>query len=409
LKDGMALAPYTGLVATNCKNCSTADPVNNFWMGRSLHTASDNISSLQLVYANWFLTHTPSVADQGGGTTATYTAAIEYPVGVFTQVKFAGSVSGTAASGATLTSDAVAVTIPQGKNFYVRTYRVHAAGSFNAPFNGFGSTLNQALGDTCAIGTTSAVADQTMGGTIVNSGGASGYAMITPTAIIGTTTRATYFVIGDSRVDGGGPLIVGQNTVTNPCVGEIGPSFFNNDVGFMVSAIGMDIASNWSTGLYTLSPALAAYCSDVISNHSINDFTLGSTAAQLIAMQQTIRGRFSGKRYWTCTVAPDTASTDDWRTLVNQTIFAQDPARQAYNKAVRAGLPGMYGFIDIAMRVETQPNTGFWLVNGDGHYMTADGVHESTRATALISSTPMGIPLSVGNLGGNGGLIGIGL
>lgn len=389
----MSLAPYLGLVATNGKNCSGSDAVNNFWMGRSLHTATDNITSLQLVYANWLLTHSPVVEDLPGGTTATYTAAIEYPAGTFTQVKFGGSVSGTAASGASLTSDAVAVTIPYGANFYVRTYRVHAAGAFMAPFNGFGSTLNQTQGDCCTFGTTNAVTDQTMGGTVVNTGGASGYAMLTPTAVIGTTTRATYFVIGDSRVDGGGTLIVGQNTVTNPCVGEIGPSMFNDAVGFIISAIGMDIASNWSTGLYTLSPALAAYCSDVVSNHSINDFTLGSSAAQLIAMQQTIRGKFPGKRYWTCTVAPDTASTDDWRTLANQTIFAQDPARQAYNAAVRAGLPGMYGFIDMAMRVESPVNSGKWLANGDGHYMTADGVHESTRATALISSTPLGIPV----------------
>ena len=406
----MSLAPYTGLVATNCKNCSSGDAVNNFWMGRSLHTATDNIASLQLVYANWILTHSPSVEDLGGGTTATYTASIEYPVGVFTQVKFGGSTSGTAASGAKLTSDATAVVIPQGAQFFVRTYRVHAAGSFLAPVNGFGTTFGQAAGDACTFGTTNAVTDQTMGGTVVHTGGASGFDMLTPTAIIGTTNRPTYFVIGDSRVDGGGTLISGQQTATNPCVGEIGPSFYNANVGFIISAIGMDMLSNWSSGLYTLSPGLAMYCSDVVSNHSINDFTTGSSAATLIANHQTLRASsaFAGKRYWTCTVAPDTASTDDWRTLANQTIFAQDPARVAYNTAVRAGLPGMYGYFDIAAKVESSLNSGKWKVNGDGHYMTADGVHESTRATALITSTPFGLPLAVGNLGANGGLLGIG-
>lgn len=394
---------YTGLVATNCTNCNAYTASNAYFMSRSLHTAAVNILSLSLVFANWAITFTPSAEDIVGGTTATYTASIEYPIGVFTQVKFGGSVSGTAASGAKLTSDAVAISIPAGANFFVRNYRVHAAGSFNAPYTSWGSTLNQAAGDACTFGNSAAVTDQTMGGVIANT---APYIMAPPAAIIGSTTKPTYLLIGDSRVAGAGPLITGSQTATNPCVGELAPSFFNAGLGAISSGNPGGI-NFWVAGDFPLSATLAQYCSDVVSNHSIDDVTNNESAAQIVANHQAMMaGTFAGKQYWVCTIAPYTTSTDSWATLGNQTPFNAgfETVRLAYNAIVRNGLPGAYSYIDIAAKVESSLNSGKWKVTGAANYATGDGLHESFNGTALITASKIGLPISFGllNIGGLG-------
>lgn len=395
------MMPYTGLIATGCTNSDGAQGSANYFMSRSFHRAAVTISSLKLVFANWSI---PVTGDLPGGTTATYTASIEYPIGTFTQVKFGGSVSGTAASSATLTSDAVSVAIPIGAQFFVRNYRIHAAGAFNAPFTTWGSTLNQAAGDACNYGTTAgAVPDQTMGGAVTNS---LNYIMAPPIAIIGITSRPTYFVIGDSRAQGAGPLIVGEQTTTNPCVGELAPALFNGNLAAINSAAPGGIY-RWVAGQYPLSATLAQYCSDVISNHSIDDITNGESAAQLVANHQTMMaGAFAGKQYWVCTIAPYTSSTDSWATLGNQTPFNAgfETVRLAYNAIVRNGLPGTYSYIDIAAKVESSLNSGKWKVTGAANYATGDGLHESFNGAALITAGPIGLPISTGllNVGGLG-------
>jgi hypothetical protein len=395
------IAPYTGVVATNCSNVRGGSTTDSSWMSRSLHTAAVSITALQLVFANWYINIT---ADVAGGTSATYTASIEYPAGSFTPVKFSGASSGVAASGATLVSDSTAVSIPAGASFFVRNYRVHAAGSFKAPYTSWGATFNQSAGDACTHGSGSAVTDQTLGGTVVNT---TAYWMAPPVAIIGTTNLPSYLVIGDSRITGFN-TVLGQQTDTNPCTGELSPSLFNAGIGFIASGLPSDTAAYWAAGDYPLSQGLATYTSDVISNHSINDLNNSGTAAQLLANQQTLRSvNFAGKRYWICTLAPYTTSSDSYATLANQTVVSSNAQRIAYNTAVRAGVPSMFGYLDIASRVESSLNSGFWKVNGTANYATADGLHESPNATALIAAVPLGIPSPQLLLGGNGGLLNI--
>jgi hypothetical protein len=345
-------------------------------MTRSLHIAADNIASLQLVFANFYIALGGEV---GGGTTATYTASIEYPVGTLTQVKFSGSVSGTAAPGALLVSDAVSVAIPQYASFFVRNYRVHAAGSYAAPYTQKGSTLNSAAGDNCNWGSTSGVTDQTMSGTVVGRGVP--YAA-PPVAIIGPTSVKSALIIGDSRVYG---VNVVPSTPTNPGVGELAPSFFYASVGHIASGLASDKAAYWAAANYPLSANLAQYCTAIVSNHSINDLLNGETSAQLVANQQTMMAAFSSKAYFPCTIAPRTTSTDSWATLGNQTAGSENAQRVTYNTAVRAGIAGATGYFEIADSGESSRNSGLWLVNGTANYATQDGVHESEAADLTLS------------------------
>lgn len=373
--------PYLGCIATHGVIGEAMSAVNNFFMTRSLHVASDSITALQLVFANFAMNSNGEIP---GGTTATYTASIEYPAGTFTQVFFAGSTSGAAVSGALLVSDPVAVAIPVGASFFVRNYRVHAAGSFAAAFTPFGSTLGNAAGDVCHFGTSSAVTDQTLGGTITNS---SGTTSSPPAAIIGMTGNPSAFLIGDSRIVGAGGAQ--QTTPTNPAIGETEMPFFPFPMGSIRAGCTSDQAIFWVRGRHSLAQALGnAYCSAVLSNHSINDIETGISAAQLAGRHQVIGGGlFPTKRYYVCTLDPYTMSTDSWATVANQTPqnATFELQRVAYNTLLRnGGFSGMTGFFDLAAVTESSMNSGRWIANGTPQFYTAEGLHPTFQATALL-------------------------
>jgi hypothetical protein len=332
-------------------------------MCRSRHTARDNLDSLRLVYANWYQ------SESNGGSTAAVTASVEYPIGVYTQVGFAGTGAATLTAGATVTSDTVPVAIPDGADFFVRTYFINSTG---VPINAIPG--DYANGDACEIGTS--VDDKTMSGTIgVTNPGAN--LLYTPVAIIGYTTKPTFALVGDSRVIGGSDSVAGDTTGDMGCIARsIGAAY-----GYMNMGNGGEFAQTF-IATHAKRLALAAYCSHVVVEYGINDIGSGRTAAQVYADLQTIWGYFTGKTVIQQTITPYTSSSDGWTTLAGQTPQSIVAARPALNDLIRATPIATARYVEVADVVESSRNSGKWKV--PGYADLVDGIHETYVANAAI-------------------------
>jgi hypothetical protein len=369
-----SLVPYTGVVATGCKILSNVNTDNKQMMSRTRHFARAHIRSLNLLYANWYVDGT-SLAEINAGGVREITATVEYPVGVFTRVKFGGSDSGIVAAGANLISDAVSVYIPRGAEFWIRTY---AVGSDDIIYRG---QLDQLAGEACAYGA-AGIDDLTNGGVITSNNGTSN--AYGPTAIIGQTTFPTIFNIGDSRDYG---LHDTLNALSNAGTFEraLSPYF-----GFISAARSADKASSFVSS-HDKRMALAGYCSHAIVHHGINDLSNGATAAQLITDIEAIIGYFSIPVF-TATLEPHTDTTDNWATLENQTPRSTNANRVTFNDAVRAGLTGAAGYFDIADAVESGRNSGLWKANGNAKAYTDDGTHATRFGYQIIQDSDVVAP-----------------
>jgi hypothetical protein len=85
---------YTGQLATRSFVPQINSTSNKQMMSRSRHISRTTITSLAIVVANWYVSHSTLIEVANGGP-ATITASVEYPAGTFTQIKFGGSASGT--------------------------------------------------------------------------------------------------------------------------------------------------------------------------------------------------------------------------------------------------------------------------------------------------------------------------
>jgi hypothetical protein len=370
-------APYLGQVATGCRPAFTASGSFQQLQGRSRHIAMDNITSLQLVYSGWYITNpnaNAGVAEVNSPGNVTLTASIEYPVGTFTQVKFGGSASGTLLPGANLVSDAASVNIPMGAAFFVRVFQQAPSGILN-----IGGVSSSGFGEACNIGTTGQLTDLTMSGTITNNNPTLKFL---PSAIIAQTSRPSFVLFGDSRVQGiakdsysDGSVLLGDYERT------IGKYF-----GFMNLALGGERASNAAAGTCAKRIGLAQYASHVACNYGINDFTNSATAAQVQTDVTTLRALLAGKPFYHGTVSPVTTSTDGWVTTGNQTVTASNGPRVTFNTAVRQCFAGAIdGYFEVADAVETARGSGIWKAG-----YTTDGTH-GEQVACLAVRTAQGV------------------
>ena len=110
-----------GNIATRCSLPTTVAAGQYYMNNRRRHFTATPITSLQLVIPNFYISQA-SGFEVGAGAATTVTASIEYPDGVYTQVKFSGNVSGTIPNLNYLVSDLTNVYIPAGASFYVRNW-----------------------------------------------------------------------------------------------------------------------------------------------------------------------------------------------------------------------------------------------------------------------------------------------
>lgn len=363
------LPAYLGEVATNTTLPNAQMGGNVQSMNRTGHHALSDISQLQIVYPNFFLT---GAAEVGTGT-ATITASIEYPVGVITQAIFpptsagSGGVTGTIAAAGMITTLPINISIPKGALFFVRTWMANASG---VPLISNQSTSST---DQSSLFSGSTTPDLTLGGAVGNTAAGTTY---TPAAIIAVTTAQSVAFIGDSRTTGNADSFSGYYGS-----GELAKAF-DGPNGATVAytafdAAGGEMVNFAQANTYFNSKKLLNFYTNIIIQYGTNDMQLGTrTAVQVLADAQTIRALFPSRTWLICTVAP---RTTDATNVTPVTGFAQT---EAYNASLRAAVPaGFAKVLDIATVVENG-TTGLWKSAS----LTSDGTHE-TPAGYLLEYT----------------------
>ena len=354
-----------GIVGTKgaAPAASIASAIN--YMLRTASFATDNLRSFKVAWANWYANEqVPANAS-----VLTISASIEYPAGTFTQIKFGGAVSGSAPAGTTLFSDFINLNIPNGAQFWVRYFMSTSA---TLCYAGAG-VPNVTLGEACSQGGT----NQTMGGIVPNNAN-----LLLPfLGIFGPTKKRSIVIIGDSRQAGFDDNFL----AANGAYGEMPTGL--NQYGWINLGISGAQGSQYLSSAGPLRAQIIGFCTDLVNAYGVNDIFIGGASnAALKATQTSIATLYPTKRSFLTTIDPETNSTDNWATLVNQTVHAQEAVRVAYNTDVRAGtVPGYIGSFDCAAVSESSLNSGKWKVDGTANKYTLDGVHQSPFCYRLYS------------------------
>lgn len=343
---------------------------------RSGHYARSNVTAVKLLFPNWYidgLLMNQTWEEKPLGTQSLL-ASIEYPLGQFTRVKFAGADTGIVPAGGSLLSDATSIGISNGDMFWVRTVLTGGGTLFESgeSFESSPAIYNAVtFGDTCDVNN---AADNTMGGPY-NGAANDGY-IYRPAVIAAQTSNAAPLILGDSKShgSGGGEDASGDYGEIAP---SVGPFHGYNNYSLGTYAGYRVIASH--SRLQTLKP----YFSHLICQFGVTDYTdAAPTGAAVLATMQTVWNYFSGLTICHSTLAPFTNSSDNWNTVGGQTLRPFEPERVAFNNLLRAGPTGLNVLFEVADVVETARNSGLWKAG-----YTADGIHESQAGYSAIKAS----------------------
>jgi hypothetical protein len=374
-RTGSTKPAYLGYVATRCgvNNAFNAD-IKQI-MASTHHYARDDITALTVGFDNWWVDGLTQQEKNTGGV-MTVEASVEYPIGSTPKrFKFGGQNSGTIPNGESKNSDALSVTIPRGSAFKIRRWSSNPAGS------GFTTVSDPLSYD--AMDSGASVYNAVLGGTVTHY---AGYNVALPSRILGMTTRPSVICYGDS-------ICQGTDDKHNSDAGDfgiiaksIGPHF-----GYINSGIGTDRVEGFlASGAKRRTHA--AYASTIISNYGINSlFSAGHEGDVVAADCVAMAALFPGKPFWQCTATP--LSSGSYTTSAAQGVdYAGNLRRTAFNKKVRAILPGHVGFFDTAAPLELSIDTGRWswgIAGWDGSPLgyTDDGVHPNWNGYYRVQSS----------------------
>jgi len=374
---------YLGQVATGTFVPNQLHASNTFSFSRSPHYTRDDIVSLQVVLPNWYVN--ASMVETNGASSASWTAAIEYPAATYTQVMFSGSATGTVVAGSNLISDACAVAIPKNSKFWIRLYQ-SATGHilwFNQ-YDGDG-TAQFAVGTT-AVG----CPDYTMGGGAGTVCTPQAGGITIPAAIIAQTSMPTVAIVGDSIAVGTGDIADSSSRQGYLC------RAFGGKYACLNVAVYSDTAQNFVAS-HAKRAALVAYASHVIVEYGSNDVVNSRTAAQILADTTTIIGYFTGKPVAICTLTPRVTTIDAYVTVANQTVLVSEAVRLVVNAQRRNGLSvgntlgPAFTVFDIERAAESSYLSGKWqvisgtILPGTATY-TDDGVHPNRTGHLAIAN-----------------------
>jgi hypothetical protein len=344
-------------------------------MGRSQHTATEDLTSLQLVYGNWYVPSTTGVETDVAADT-TVEASIEYPAGTYNRVTFAASNTGTMASGANIISDVCTLStlIPEGAQYWINTWKSSTAGVTWTSILSLSAGTSNGEGLMYGVTTPNLV----MGGTVGQSGG--GY--LAPSAIIANSNKPAIGVIGDSIALGLKDL---PDTASAADVGIFGRGI--NDYAYLSTAQRTDRAQWFAAGSTKRVALINAYCTNVMCNFGINDNANARTAVQTYADLQTIRALFGTKPFFQTTMSPVTnkSTSNNWSTTIGQQLQAWEAVRLAMNVLIRANTAAFTYVLETADIFETARNSGFWINNGTPFFYVADGIHPQATADTLVA------------------------
>jgi len=391
-RNGVMRQPVLGLVATRQRtipdNVTTVDSTNNSLNSRMTCVAptGNSITGIRLALPGFG--YVPPESNLTGSYTAT--AAVEYPVGVFTPVTNGGVrplVVPPAQQAAAF--DLLPIAIPAGATFWIKTF-VQWTGSFR-------------LCGQCACNIT---ADWTNRGV--------GLADNTLTATTFATTSGTV---------GFGPIVYATFSGAQRCLGILGdsigyasadaPNPLNNDHFFERALVDAVPALNVSFNGNTLQEfdasgtgrryILNGSIDRLICELGVNDTFSPITLAALQSRAQLAWSTFlsAGVKVWQTTLTPRTTSTDGWATRANQTIVnaTAEALRIGFNAWIRANYAslGLTGYLDFAHAVDPT-DSGVW--NADGTAGTS-GAGFCTVSAGAVSACDLAVYNSGGNSHGD--------
>lgn len=323
--------------------------------------------SWKVLIPSWYLDYTlGSYQETNLGASYTVKMSVESPPGTFTPITFSGvSTGSTVTPGTDLLSDAITVPISSGATPNLWFFLV-TDGTHGIPSDMFGANQTASICNSSATPN-----DQTTtGGTVTSNMGGFG-----PLAIIGSTTKPTMLVIGDSRTrfPAGGQG------------GEVPRQLDLANISYIETGTPGDRAQYY-IATPTHRNSLHVYTSHVEISDGINDLLGGGvTSAVLQGRIGTIMGYFPGQPTILTTLAPSTTSTDSWATVANQT--SNIPSTGALNTQNTWLLTVPYPAIatwDIASQVG-QIFGGVWVWNAPGY--TVDGLHETATGITAIGNS----------------------
>lgn len=377
-------APYLGFVATRCGVAHRQNVALSSICGRTAHVATDNIVAIKLLSGNWFVDEDiiggsgGTYLEKGTGSSQTRTASIEYPAGTINRIKWSGATSILETSGQNnVLSDWCSVSIPKGATFW-SCENVSGNTSGIAFLTGVGNNEFDVVdGDKTRLDGTDSTgvpgASWTDGGSYGTGQGATGGYGIFPLGLLATTQRGSVMAIGSSRTEG---IYDTANThgmgITCRALGDLGVGYVNAGVSGDSHARFIASHANRLT--------LAAYCSHVLIEGPTNDvLTIEATVEANI---QTILGYFAGKKRLLTTCDTETSSTDNWKTVANQTVTKDFTTVNSY---IRSHPSNCDGVIDLTAVTMTSNK---WNADGStAKLWTYDGTHEQAYACQHISAS----------------------
>lgn len=340
--------PYLGQVATRClpANNLAGSGAGRWQMTRSMHWSRDKIVNPTVVFGNWRIGSSATEVTYGAGTIK---ASIEYPVGTFTLANECIAASnGPVAFPVGNTTLTFNVSIPKGKQFFVRVLQQNANG---VVFHQYQSTWASPPGEGWESGT-GTVSDKTTSGTFTDNS-------ITyhPLVIAAQTTQPSVVIFGDSRQEGGTEGVTDISGDIGEVVRAIGKEY-----GYSCMATSGTLLSQYLASSHTYRDAIVSYFSSVIDTYGINDLSGGASAATLATNRATFAALYPNTPVIGTTLTPYSTSSDAWSTRTNQGLGSVQPKVLAFNNLVRAGISGESYFWDIADGIDPF-RTGQWPIS----------------------------------------------
>ena len=338
----------------------------NYANGENTHFARDDISTLQVVFPNWYVDYGGSTfLETGSGAAITIEASVVYPAGIFTRITFSGNTSGTIPNGGKLTSDVASVSIPKGKAFQIRYNLVAPSGT---PYI---ELLYSGVGGSKFEYSASPVTNKVLGGLITNTVAGIGYM---PTAIIGLTSCKSVMVIGDSKCRGAADVADSSLSVGNLCRSLNINYIADGNFGVSADTLTRFKVSN------TMRFDTMQYFKNIIIEYGISDMALHLNEYVKSLYLEIISKIPDNKGVGVCTIEPKTTSTDAWATTTNQTVIADEFWRLDFNSWIRGGsILDADFYIDLDYACSSSYNSGFWAVPSK----TTDGVHANQAGNLL--------------------------
>lgn len=380
------VASYTGAVAGNTRLHHTllAAATATQSMSRTYHRFSENGTSIQFKFANYYITG-GTTAETAPGAAATITGSIEYPAGVCTPFLWSGLASGNIPDGGTLITDALSINYVAGDHFWIRDYRTNTAGIIVENLLGENNVYG---GEVIHFGTTG-ITDQTVScDAITSTTSAENY---WPDVIVGPTQLHSYCLIGDSRTRGAGDS--GEDATG--AVGQIA-HWVQPYYSYINMGAGGDSAQHYITN-GTQRRVNLQYCTGMIVQFGNNDiFTSGRTPVQLEADLLTVYGYNSllnggSGPVWADTVDYQTTSSNSWINTAGQTTSASLANEIIANAWIRANTAGIAGYFETNDPIYTARDSGIYKSNGLVFGWTPEGLHATPLGYLTIMNS-IGFP-----------------